>query len=113
GGVLIRVAGPFHNFKSIFIWPHMLEPTAFPPGEYNLGAFTYGYVQDQPVSIYVTNTQIADVRLNLVVGVNITLNILFKKEHVITPTSANMSARIRIFNDQGELVGEWLSSNGV
>jgi hypothetical protein len=52
-------------------------------------------------------------RINLVIGVNITLDILFKKEHVITATPTNMSARIRLFNDQGQLVGEWMSSNGV
>src|SRR5208337_459373 len=45
--------------------------------------------------------------------VNITLDILFKKEHVITPTDFNMSGRIRLFNDQGQLVGAWMSSNGV
>ncbi len=50
---------------------------------------------------------------NLVIGVNITLDILFKKEHVITPTDFNMSGRVRIFNDQGQLVGEWMSSEGT
>ena len=103
----------FHNVNGLFIWPHVLEPTAFKPGEYNFGAFTYGYVQDQAFTVYADVAQIADVRLNLVIGVNITLDVLFKKEHVITPTDFNMSGRIRIFNDQGQLVGEWMSSNGV
>jgi len=104
---------PFHNVNGLFIWPHVLEPTAFQPGEYNFGAFTYGYVQDQGFTVAADVAQIADVRLNLVIGVNITLDILFKKEHVITPTDFNMSGRVRIFNDQGQLVGEWMSSNGV
>jgi len=104
---------PFNNVNGLFIWPHVLEPIAFQPGEYNFGGFTYGYVQDQAFTVYADVAQIADVRLNLVIGVNITLDILFKKEHVITPTDFNMSGRIRIFNDQGQLVGEWMSSNGV
>jgi|GEM_PF-925951 len=104
---------PFNNINSLFIWPHVLEPTAFQPGEYNFGAFTYGYVHDQGFTVAADVAQIADVRLNLVIGVNITLDILFKKEHVITPTDMNMSGRVRIFNNQGQLVGEWMSSNGV
>jgi hypothetical protein len=104
---------PFHNVNALFIWPHVLEPTAFIPGQYNFGGFTYGYVQDQAFMVAADVAQIADVRLNLVIGVNITLDILFKKEHVITPTDMNMSGRVRIFNDQGQLVGEWMSSNGV
>jgi len=115
GGVLIRVGGlgSFHNVKGLFIWPHMLTPTAFPQGQYEFGAFTYGYVQRQPVSVYAINGQIADAHINMMIGVNITVDILFKKERVITATSGNMSARIRLFNDNGQLVGEWLSSNGV
>ncbi len=103
----------FHNVNSLFQLPHYLEGTSFTPGQYSFGAYTYGYVQDQGFSVYADNTQIADVRLNLVIGVNITLDILFKKEHIITPTNFNMSGRIRLFNDQGQLVGEWMSSQGT
>ncbi len=106
-------SGSVHNVNGLFNWPHQLEPTAFQPGQYDFGAYTYGYVQDQGFSVYADVAQIADVRLNLVIGVNITLDILFKKEHVITPTDFNMSGRVRIFNDQGQLVGEWMSSNGA
>ena len=105
--------GQFHNVNSLFLFPHMLLPTAFTPGNYQFGAFTYGYVQDRPFSVYAQNAQIANMRINLVVGVNITLDILFKKEHIITPTTANMSGRVRIFNDQSQLVGEWMSSEGT
>src|SRR5208337_959634 len=105
--------GQFHNVNSLFLIPHLMLPTAFTPGTYQFEGFTYGYVQDQPFSVYAQNTQIADMHINLVVGVNITLNILFKKEHIITPTDGNMSARVRIFNDQGQLVGEWMSSEGT
>ena len=105
--------GQFHNVNSLFLLPHFLLPTAFTPGNYQFAGFTYGYVQDHPFSVYAQNAQIADIRINLVVGVNITLDILFKKEHIITPTDTNMSARVRIFNDQGQLVGEWMSSEGT
>jgi hypothetical protein len=90
-----------------------LYPTANAGGEYDFRGFTYGYVQDQDYSVYGLPTQVADIRLNLVIGVNVTLDVLFKKEHVITPTDANMSARVRLFDDQGNLAGEWMSSEGV
>src|SRR5208337_2888930 len=90
-----------------------LYPTANAGGEYDFRGFTYGYVQDQDYTVYGLPTQVADIRLNLVIGVNVTLDVLFKKEHVITPTDANMSARVRLFDDQGNLAAEWMSSEGV
>jgi hypothetical protein len=113
GSPFLCATSSFHNVNALFLSPRLLEPTAFTPGQYSFGAYTYGYVQDQGFSVYADNTQVADIRLNLVIGVNITLDILFKKEHVITPTAFNMSGRIRLFNDQGQLVGEWMSSNGA
>jgi len=41
-------------------------------------------------------------KVNLIIGVNLTLDILFKKESIITPTAMNMSARVRFFNDQSQ-----------
>lgn len=90
-----------------------LYPTALPPGLYSLRAFTYGYVQHQTVMAAAAGGQIADIGINLVVGVNITIDLIFKHEHVITPTIANMSTRIRLFDDSGNLVAEWMSSEGV
>jgi hypothetical protein len=90
-----------------------LYPSAIPAGQYNLRAYTYGYIQDQPFPLYAQQGQVADMRINLVVGVNVTLDILFKKESVITPTAANMSARVRLFEDSGNLVAEWMSSEGI
>jgi hypothetical protein len=90
-----------------------LYPSAIPSGQYNLRAYTYGYVQDQTFSAYAQPTQVADIRINLVIGVNVTLDILFKKESIITPTDANMSARVRLFDDSGNLVAEWMSSEGT
>jgi hypothetical protein len=90
-----------------------LYPTAFNPGQYSLHAFTYGYIQDMPAFAYAQATQVADAKINLMIGVNVTLTILFKKEHIITPTSANMSARVRLFDAYGSLVAEWMSSEGT
>ncbi|HXX72943.1 MAG TPA: carboxypeptidase-like regulatory domain-containing protein [Candidatus Acidoferrales bacterium] len=90
-----------------------LYPSAIPTGQYNLKAYTYGYIQDQTYTAYAQLGQVADIRLNLVIGVNVTLNILFKKESIITPTDMNMSARVRLFDDSGNLVGEWMSSEGT
>jgi hypothetical protein len=88
-------------------------PLHFNEGEYNLAAYTYGYVQDKDFTAYAQNGQTADMKINLIIGVNVTLDVLFKKESIITPTDENMSARVRLFNDQGQLVSEWMSSEGV
>ena len=90
-----------------------LYPTAFDSGGYYLRAYTYGYTQDIPAATYVERTQVANLRITLVIGVNVSLSILFKKESIVTPTPANMSVRVRLFNDLGSLVAEWMSSEGV
>jgi hypothetical protein len=99
-------------FNAITGYP-VLYPTAFPAGQYDLRAFSYGYIQNQPFQVYGSLGHVADSRINLVIGVNVTLDMLFKKQHIITPTSANMSARVRLFDDQANLVAEWMSSEGV
>jgi hypothetical protein len=91
-----------------------LYPSAMPANlTYHFRAYTYGYVQDQDFSAYSASGQVADVRVNMVIGVNVTLGILFKKESILSPTAMNMSARVRLFNDQGNLVAEWMSSEGT
>ena len=103
------VASSLHpDFTSTATWPG-----SFRTGEYELRGWTYGYVQDQIYSVYVQQGQVADVRINLVVGVNVTLDILLKKEHLITDSQDNMSARVRLFDDSGNLVAEWMSSEGT
>src|SRR5208283_556416 len=93
--------------------PGLTWPRHFSEGQYNLAAHTYGYIQDKDFSAYATNGKTADMKINLIMGVNITLDILIKKEHIITPTDGNMSARVRVFNDQSQLVAEWMSSEGT
>jgi len=90
-----------------------LYPSAIPSGQYNLRGYTYGYIQDKEFSVYAEPTQVADMKVNLEIGVNVSLDILFKKESIITPTDANMSARVRLFDDTGNLVAEWMSSEGT
>jgi len=93
--------------------PHWVTPGSFESGMYSFNAYTYGYVQKKTFQVYAEKGQIADMKINLVIGVNVTLDVLFKKEGVITPTDGNYSARIRVFDDSGKLVGEWMSSQGL
>ena len=109
---------PFQDAPSMRPWYQFtlateMEPSSFDAGQYDLRGYTYGYVQRAPASVYGQRTQVVDIRINLIIGVNITLDVLFKKESIITGTPANMSGRIRIFNDQGLLVGEWMTSMGT
>ncbi|MGA8856067.1 MAG: hypothetical protein WB643_02755 [Candidatus Bathyarchaeia archaeon] len=90
-----------------------LYPSAIPTGQYDLRGYTYGYVQDKTFTAYVSTTEVADMKINLIIGVNVTLDILFKKESIITGTLNNMSARVRLFDDSGNLVAEWMSSEGT
>ena len=98
---------------NMFTTPYLTWPLHFNEGQYNLAAYTYGYIQDKDFTAYVQNGQVADMKINLIIGVNVTLDILFKKESIITPTAENMSARVRLFNDQGQMVAEWMSSEGT
>jgi len=90
-----------------------LYPSALPSDDYSFRAFTYGYVQTQSFTAAANLGQTADVRINLIVGVNITVDLIFEHEHIVTPTNANMSARVRLFDDSEDLVAEWMSSEGV
>ena len=61
-----------------------LYPTAIDSGQYHFLGWTYGYIQDKDYTVYANKGQIADMKINLIIGVNITLDILFKKEHLIS-----------------------------
>jgi hypothetical protein len=83
------------------------------PGTYALNGWTYGYVQENVVTlgdlgnVYVGVPwlgQMADINLKLIIGVNFTISVLFKTEKIIAGTPYNMSVRIRIFDDQDRLV---------
>jgi len=99
--------------NSMFTCAIVCWPSHFSEGQYNLRAYTYGYVQDKDFTAYALNGQVADMKINLLIGVNVTLDVLFKKESIITGTLNNMSARVRLFDDSGQLVATWMSSEGV
>ncbi len=77
---------------------------------YSAYGYTYGYVQKKDFTFFAQKGQIGDIKLNLMQGVNITLDIKFKRENVFINTPFNMSMRVRVFNEQGLLVGSLSSS---
>jgi hypothetical protein len=109
------VGGSGFTTTVINTWSHtgFYKPTALDSGQYCIAGWTYGYVQDKQFCVYANKGEIADIKVNLLIGVNVTVDVLFKKEHIITPTPANMSARVRVFDDSGVLVGEWMTSEGT
>ena len=93
--------------------PSFRSNLAIYPGTYALNGWTYGYVQENVVTlgdlgdVYVAVPwlgQMADINLNLIVGVNLTVSVLFKSEKIISGTPYNMSVRFRVFDDQDRLV---------
>jgi len=104
--------GFLFNFTSYRL-PTFRSNLAIYPGTYALNGWTYGYVQDNVVvlgdlgNVYVAVPwlgQTADIDFNLIIGVNLTLTILFKTERIIEGTPYNMSVRIRVFDDEDRLV---------
>ena len=77
---------------------------ALSTGYYSAYAFTYGYVQTAAYAAFLTEGGVSDLRLDLMRGINLTLYIPMMVEGLITPTQFNMSMRIRVFNEQGNLV---------
>jgi len=84
---------------------------ALETGTYLFYGFTYGYLQHKQYSVYVMKGGYGDIKLNLLQGVNITINIPFKKEGIYAPTEFNMSMRVRVFDDQGNLVATQQTKN--
>jgi hypothetical protein len=93
--------------------PTFRSNVAIYPGTYALNGWTYGYVQENVVTlgdlgnVYVAIPwlgQTADISVKLIVGVNLTLSVLFKTEKIIEGTPYNMSVRIRVFDDEDRLV---------
>jgi len=105
----IFASGPFTNTWALPFY----FASAFDSGQYSFQGWTYGYFQDKDFTVYANKGEIADIKINLLIGVNVTVDILFKKEHLMSRTSNDMSARVRVFDDSGRLVGEWMSAEGV
>ena len=88
-------------------------PTAFPSGVYAFRGWTYGYMQGVSSIVSAEQGQVADISINLIIGINVNVQIGFMKENMITPTGTILSARLRLFDENGILVAEWMSSEGV
>jgi len=73
-------------------------------GTYFPYAFTYGYVQRREFNFYAAEGGIANIKMSMLEGVNLTLNIVFTDEGNIEPTRSNMSMRVRVFDQNGNLV---------
>jgi hypothetical protein len=104
--------GFLFNFTSYRL-PTFRSNLAIYPGTYALNGWTYGYVQPNVVALGDLGTvivavpwlaQTADINLNLLIGVNLTLSVLFKTEKIIAATPYNMSVRLRVFDDEDRLV---------
>jgi len=126
-GVLFQFTQIFTNeiFKVGFLWNSTLyrmppnSPTPFRsniaiyPGTYSAVGWTYGYVQDNVAAPGDVGNDllavswlgsIADIRVQVIVGVNFTLSMIFKDEKIISGLLYNSSVRIRIFDQQDTLI---------
>jgi len=75
-------------------------------GTYCFYGYTYGYIQAKDFCAYAPKGGFGDIKINLLIGVNITLNIPFKKEGIYSPTAYNMTMHVRVFDDSGLLIGK-------
>jgi len=83
---------------------------ALETGIYELKGYTLGYVQKKSITVYAQKGQQTDTKINLAIGVNITVNIKFKKEGIFTHVPYNSTVRIRVYNDNDELAATWHST---
>jgi len=108
------------NFHSGFLFssstyrtPTFRSNLAIYPGVYAVNVWTYGYVQDSVAAVgdlgnvrlsIPTLGSIADSNIKLMIGVNLTLSIIFKTEKIISGIPANSSVRIRVFDSGDDLI---------
>ncbi|HUO42492.1 MAG TPA: hypothetical protein VMU35_05905, partial [Methylomirabilota bacterium] len=112
-------------FKVGFLWNSTLyrlplnSPTPFRsniaiyPGTYSAVGWTYGYVQDNVAAPGDVGNDvlavswlgsIADIKVQVIVGVNFTLSMIFKDQNIITGLPYNSSVRIRFYDAQDTLI---------
>jgi hypothetical protein len=102
------IAAPGAEFLALF----GTRPIGYSNGTHVFKVSTYGYVQPFLTdAVGVEGNATTDLRINLIIGVNITLNVKFKAEGIFMGVPFNMSMRIRVFNDVGDLVGAWLTGS--
>ena len=76
--------GQRHERLEAYSQAHDYIRQRFDSGQYQFLGWTYGYIQDKDYTVYANKGQIADMKINLIIGVNMTLDILFKKEDIIS-----------------------------
>jgi len=105
-----RMMGTFFGYKTPpgagFLWLRGDYPTALTTGTYSPEAYTVGYVQKMFPTVWVSKgtSSVSDIEVDLDVGANITMTIFFKKQSIFENTSFPMSARARVYDQQGKLV---------
>ncbi len=130
GSLTLEVDGPAKALKASPYYPDALTATGWTPyleagfiksestykradhtskmalktGAYTVKAYTYGYIQREVPTVYATMGGQADTSLKLTLGLNLTITIIFKCEGLISPPAYNMSARIRVYNEENQLV---------
>jgi hypothetical protein len=108
------------NFQTGFLYSSSSYRTdtfrsalAIYPGTYALNVWTYGYVQSNVASLGdLGNVQvaiawlgdIADTSVHALIGVNLTIRMLFKTEKIFAGIPYNSSIRIRVFDESDTLV---------
>lgn len=98
--------------SSFYRAPDFKSTIAIYPGQYALSGWTYGYVQEGVTTlgdlgkhlVSVRMGHIADTSVRLIQGVEFNLKIVFEKEGLPTSLPANMSMRIRVYDDRDTLV---------
>ena len=105
--------GPFWDVGGFLVSPsdyrldqsgNFTATDAIRNGTYYPYAFTYGYVQRHEYPVFAYEGGTANIELDLLQGVNLTANIVFKDEGNLDPTQFNMSMRVRVFDQSGNLV---------
>ena len=108
------------NFRSGFLYRASSYRTsafrsalAIYPGVYALNSWTYGYVQDNVANLGDLGNvlvsvpwlgSIADTHLQLIIGVNLTIRMVFKTENIFSGVPFNSSIRIRVFDDGDTII---------
>jgi hypothetical protein len=108
------------NFRTGFLYSSSSYRTnafrsalAIYPGVYALNSWTYGYVQDNVASLGDLGNvlvsvswlgSLADTQVQLIVGLNLTITMIFKTENIFSEVPFNSSVRIRVFDDGDTLI---------
>jgi hypothetical protein len=73
---------------------------------YHFSVQTYGYVYKNPdkYTVFAAKGSQGDLKINLVIGVNFTINVIFKKEGIIEHVPYDTIVWVAIYDEDGNLV---------